>query len=115
MVDAFGGSRLTVKPPERGVFALDHEGECKAHMLTYLSCLSDHKDDQHFCREHSKQYLACRMEKGLMKKEDLSTLGFGDNGEYERVQTDYGNSKEAKGFVAGAGIEKGKKVSKSWW
>lgn len=29
------GSRVKVKPPERGVFALDHEGECKNEMKVY--------------------------------------------------------------------------------
>lgn len=32
MVDAFGSNRVTVKPPERGVFPLDHDGECKEKM-----------------------------------------------------------------------------------
>ena len=32
MVDAFGASRLQVKAPERGVFPIDHDGECKEHM-----------------------------------------------------------------------------------
>ena len=32
MADAFGGSRTKVKPPERGVFALDHGAECKMDM-----------------------------------------------------------------------------------
>jgi hypothetical protein len=32
MTDAFGGRRITVKPPERGVFPLDHDGECKPEM-----------------------------------------------------------------------------------
>ena len=26
MTDAFGGRRVQVKPPERGVFPLDHDG-----------------------------------------------------------------------------------------
>ena len=29
MADAFGGSRIQARPPERGVFVLDHDGkEC---------------------------------------------------------------------------------------
>ena len=32
MTDAFGGRRATVKPPEKGVFPLDHDGECKDSM-----------------------------------------------------------------------------------
>jgi hypothetical protein len=29
---AFGAGRQQLKPPERGVFALDHDGECKDSM-----------------------------------------------------------------------------------
>jgi hypothetical protein len=32
MTAPFGGSRVSVQPPERGVFPLDHEGECKDQM-----------------------------------------------------------------------------------
>ena len=32
MANAFGGSRISVKPPERGIFPLDHDGECKQNM-----------------------------------------------------------------------------------
>jgi hypothetical protein len=32
MADAFGASRVTVRPPERGVFPIDHDGECKHKM-----------------------------------------------------------------------------------
>ena len=36
MVDAFGGGRNNVKPPERGVFPLDHDQECKPMMKVFL-------------------------------------------------------------------------------
>ncbi len=32
MVDAFGASRVQVRPPEKGVFPIDHDGECKEAM-----------------------------------------------------------------------------------
>lgn len=32
MADAFGGSRVQARPPERGIFPLDHEGECRQAM-----------------------------------------------------------------------------------
>jgi cytochrome c oxidase assembly protein subunit 19 len=74
MANAFGGPRLQVKPPERGVFALDHDGECKPLMEKYLACLRG-KQNLHFeCRELSKLYLSCRMDKGLMAEENLSKL-----------------------------------------
>ena len=59
---------VTVKPPERGVFALDHEGECKTQMKEYLKCLSENKADHFPCKMLSRAYLSCRMEKDLMAK-----------------------------------------------
>ena len=32
MVDAFGARRVTVKAPERGIFPLDHDGQCTDKM-----------------------------------------------------------------------------------
>ena len=45
-----------------------------------------------------------------MAKEDLSTLGLGENSEYVRVASDEGK-KEKEGFVAGTGV----KVTKKWF
>ncbi len=78
MADPFGASRLTVSPPERGVFVLDHEGECKDFMKTYLQCLKENKKDYYPCREKSRNYLQCRMDKGLMAKENMDNLGLGE-------------------------------------
>ena len=36
MVDAFGANRINVKPPERGIFPLDHDSECKSFMKVTL-------------------------------------------------------------------------------
>lgn len=50
--------------PERGSFPLDHEGECKSFMVKYLACLKQSRgmnDDD--CRNLSKQYLDCRMQR----------------------------------------------------
>ena len=75
MVDAFGASRIKIKPPERGVFPLDHEGECKMSMTTYLTCLKTNESDHYKCRDFSKDYLKCRMNKNLMAEENLDNLG----------------------------------------
>lgn len=104
MVDAFGGSRVSVRPPERGVFPLDHDGECKQFMKTYLSCLSAEKGDHFQCREQSKTYLQCRMDKELMAKEDLDNLGLGREAEYTRAPSEEGK-KERAGFVGGLGVK----------
>ncbi len=108
-MDAFGGGRVTVRPPERGIFPLDHDGECKLTMKAYLKCLKENNKDNFPCKEYSKAYLQCRMDKDLMSKEDMKDLGF-DHGEYKRVQRVEGE-KEAKGFIGGLDV---RPVSR-WW
>jgi cytochrome c oxidase assembly protein subunit 19 len=49
-------------------------------MKAYLKCLSDNKSDHHGCRDLSQSYLQCRMDRDLMRKEDMNELGFGDRG-----------------------------------
>ncbi|KAK9839854.1 hypothetical protein WJX81_006333 [Elliptochloris bilobata] len=74
---AFGGARgYQPKPPDKGVFPLDHFGECKAVKEQYLACLKEHANQAEGCRELAKAYLECRMERNLMAKQDLSELGF---------------------------------------
>ena len=85
---AFGGSRgYQPRAPEKGVFPLDHFGECKQvgvmyraclpmHFLVsmlvalglqisqqYLACLKENANDAAKCRELSKLYLQCRMDR----------------------------------------------------
>lgn len=71
------GGRAPV-PPEKGAFPLDHEGECKALIAQYLRCLKTHEYESQGCTHLSKDYLRCRMERGLMVEEDFSNLGFKD-------------------------------------
>ena len=79
---AFGGARgAGARPPERGVFPLDHAGECAPVAAEYLACLRGARGDSGGeCREVSKRYLECRMERGLMAQEDLGRLGFAPPG-----------------------------------
>ena len=111
MVDAFGGSRNSIKPPERGVFALDHDKECQPRMKDYLKCLRENEADHIHCRVLAKEYLACRMARGLMKEEDFNRLGFyTENGVLvdmkDRVDTlDGPSTKETKGFIGGTGVK----------
>lgn len=109
MVDAFGAGRIKVKPPERGIFPLDHDGECKVPMKSFLECLKKNNQDHFPCRELSKSYLQCRMDHDLMAKEDMKSLGLETDSEYVRVQKPEGE-KEAAGFVAGVNVK-----VKSWW
>ncbi|KAL3210847.1 hypothetical protein MRX96_052117, partial [Rhipicephalus microplus] len=57
----FGQKVFTPKPPDKGSFPLDHEGECKQGVLKYLLCLKDHDGSAEPCRHLAKDYLECRM------------------------------------------------------
>jgi len=71
-------------PPEKGSFPLDHLGECIATKKIYMDCLDAHKSISIKCRKEAKEYLACRMERGLMSVEDMENLGF--SAEDDRLQ-----------------------------
>ncbi|EIE19245.1 hypothetical protein COCSUDRAFT_83593, partial [Coccomyxa subellipsoidea C-169] len=74
---AFGGARgYQPKPPDKGVFPLDHFGECKQIKEEYMQCLHHNGSQAEQCRALAKSYLECRMERNLMVKQDLSELGF---------------------------------------
>ncbi|XP_075266011.1 cytochrome c oxidase assembly protein COX19-like [Convolutriloba macropyga] len=107
-MSAFGGSRGTApKPPEKGVFPLDHFGECTESMRAYLKCLKENNNRMEPCKALSKTYLECRMSRNLMAPQDLRELGFKEAGG-DQEQSPVSPSKaphqpkeEAQGFVAG--------------
>lgn len=129
MVDAFGSQRNNVKPPERGVFSLDHDQECKESMTVYLSCLQKNKADHIHCRNFAQEYLSCRMDKGLMRPENFKDLGFQSSEDEKAMTSDINkpvkdgdakttiiakridrsvlteDSKEMKGWVAGTSVK----------
>jgi cytochrome c oxidase assembly protein subunit 19 len=70
----FSSAKQTVKPPQRGIFPLDHDAECKPFKEKYLSCLKDEGDKHYLCRDFSKEYLQCRMDRNLMASEDLDRV-----------------------------------------
>eukprot|EP00553_Chaetoceros_curvisetus_P004248 CAMPEP_0204630260 /NCGR_PEP_ID=MMETSP0717-20131115/20011_1 /ASSEMBLY_ACC=CAM_ASM_000666 /TAXON_ID=230516 /ORGANISM="Chaetoceros curvisetus" /LENGTH=114 /DNA_ID=CAMNT_0051647451 /DNA_START=11 /DNA_END=355 /DNA_ORIENTATION=- len=100
----FSASRQFVKPPQRGIFPLDHDAECKPKMESYLQCLKDEKQQHHKCRELSKGYLQCRMDAQLMAKEDLNDMGYSNEATVESAK-EYDKSKEKEGYIAGKHIE----------
>jgi hypothetical protein len=79
MNNSFQQKRLQLIPPEKGSFPLDHENACRKYMLLYMNCLRVNRDNNSACREQSKDYLACRMENGLMAQESWQKLGFKEN------------------------------------
>ncbi|GAB6025865.1 hypothetical protein CHUAL_011844 [Chamberlinius hualienensis] len=69
---------FTPRPPEKGSFPLDHDGECKVNMLKYMICLRNNDNINTNCRHLAKDYLECRMNRNLMRKEEWSKLGLED-------------------------------------
>ncbi|XP_010857327.1 PREDICTED: uncharacterized protein LOC105002423 [Bison bison bison] len=53
-------------------------GECKSFKEKFMKCLRDNNFENALCRNESKEYLECRMERQLMAQEPLEKLGFGD-------------------------------------
>eukprot|EP00052_Salpingoeca_macrocollata_P005136 m.45659 g.45659 ORF g.45659 m.45659 type:complete len:87 (+) comp14689_c0_seq2:76-336(+) len=74
-----GSKQFQPTPPERGSFPLDHEGECKEPMRLFMQCLAQNNHNGRACRVQAKAYLDCRMERGLMAKEDWTNLGLPAN------------------------------------
>ncbi|KAL6051645.1 Cytochrome c oxidase assembly protein cox19 [Balamuthia mandrillaris] len=75
-------ARNKVQPPvrpDKGSFPLDRSGECSELVRTYYKCLHSNDFNSDRCRKEAKVYLQCRMDNGLMKKEDLSLLGFAED------------------------------------
>ncbi|XP_053326988.1 cytochrome c oxidase assembly protein COX19 [Spea bombifrons] len=74
----FGSKTFKPRPPEKGSFPLDHYGECKPFKEKFMKCLRENTFQAGLCREASKEYLECRMDRQLMAKEPLKKLGFKD-------------------------------------
>ncbi|KAH9945625.1 hypothetical protein B0H21DRAFT_694000 [Amylocystis lapponica] len=73
-------SGFSVNPPDRGSFPLDHYGECKDFMSVYLNCLRKNSNNSTPCRHLNKDYLECRMTRGLMDRDEWRNLGLGSVG-----------------------------------
>ena len=52
-------------------------GDCKPLVQEYLRCVKLQRGDNERCRDLAKQFLQCRMDHGLMAKDDFKNLGFG--------------------------------------
>lgn len=63
-------------PPDKGSFPLDHFQECQDLAEKYRICLAQASGIPKKCKEEAREYLECRMEKGLMAKQSMEELGF---------------------------------------
>ncbi|XP_058013874.1 cytochrome c oxidase assembly protein COX19 [Pituophis catenifer annectens] len=74
----FGSKSFKPRAPDKGAFPLDHFGECTLFKEKFMKCLQANNFENGLCRQESKEYLECRMERELMAKEPLEKLGFKD-------------------------------------
>jgi len=65
----------SARAPERGVFALDHFGECAREGETYVTCVKTSEDARARCRALAETYLRCRMDAELMARSTMEELG----------------------------------------
>nr|XP_020737990.1 cytochrome c oxidase assembly protein COX19 isoform X2 [Odocoileus virginianus texanus] len=68
----FGSKSFQPRPPDKGSFPLDHFGECKSFKEKFMKCLRDNNFENTLCRNESKEYLECRMEREPSLAEALS-------------------------------------------
>jgi len=71
--------RFSIKEaPILGSFPLDHEGDCKALVGEYLTCLKGPMGPNGGCKKLIKKYLECRIKNGLMDEiDDWRMVGLG--------------------------------------
>lgn len=74
--------RTTPKAPELGAFPLDHFRECKSQIEDYYRCLGRNNNIAPKCRDETKAYLQCRMDRGLMDKADVEAFGIPSDTEF---------------------------------
>lgn len=87
---------MQITPPAKGSFPLDHDGECKPLKVEFLDCLKEHGNEHINCKSISKRYLECRMNAGLMARDDLANVGFARE-DTEKKRSSSPESKEEEG------------------
>ena len=64
-----GATQCKPTTPEEGSsFPLDHKEACEQLYLKYMVCLSNNDNLNTKCGSESKDYLNCRIQKGLMAR-----------------------------------------------
>ncbi|GBG79550.1 hypothetical protein CBR_g29697 [Chara braunii] len=64
-------------------------------MKRYMECLREKKFVTDECKQFSKAYLACRMQRNLMAKQDLASLGFAEEASRESQSGNVNSSEES--------------------
>lgn len=114
------GGVATPTAPAKGSFPLDHLNECREFARAYRQCLQIQGGKTRGCRREAREYLLCRMERGLMAEDEWDVLGLsrdsvpgGTSAETDankdELKTDNRSSQTKDGFIAGAQTAKRRK------
>jgi len=66
---------MQVFAPLKGSFPIDHFKECDEYYKNYMDCIKSNSGASTKCRNETKEYMECRMNKDLMEKQELKNLG----------------------------------------
>jgi len=66
---------MQVFAPLKGSFPIDHFKECDEYYKNYMNCIKSNSGASTKCRNETKEYMECRMNKDLMEKQELKNLG----------------------------------------
>ncbi|KAJ3140436.1 Cytochrome c oxidase assembly protein cox19 [Physocladia obscura] len=99
MGNSFQRTNIRAIPPERGAFPLDIQGLCKGPMEAYMKCMNEAHGQSANCRELSRIYIECRMQRKLMEPDRLENIGF------TNTNTDSLTESKEKNSTTGAGLD----------
>lgn len=68
-------TRVTPRAPDLGSFPLDHFRECVKEIESYYVCLKTNNYLAPLCRDQTRDYLQCRMDRGLMTPTEIAGFG----------------------------------------
>lgn len=114
------GGFASPSPPAKGSFPLDHLSECREFARAYHKCLQNNRSQTNACRKLAREYLQCRMQRGLMAEDSWQTLGISrdsivpdsnqhpDQDASSSPPTTTGSNQQ-KAFIAGAKLAEARK------
>lgn len=117
---SLSGGVASPSAPVRGSFPLDHLNECREFARAYRQCLQLQEGKTRGCRREAREYLLCRMERGLMAEDEWKALGLSrdsvvggvqtnDDPVKDELKTGDSSSQGKEGFIAGAKTAKRRK------
>lgn len=93
---SLSGGMAKPTAPQRGSFPLDHLSECRQFAREYRKCLERNSGQSCACRRQAREYLNCRMQRGLMAPDDWRNLGLSHDSFDENQSGDHEHPQDAE-------------------